>query len=723
MNASMSFFATAPKGLEELLQQELLQLGAVHTSQRRAGVAFEGTLETALKACLWSRLANRILFPIQTCTADSPETLYEALRTLAWHEHMSPKGTLAVDFTAGPQAPITHTQYGAQKVKDAIVDTLRDYSGYRPSVDLYTPDVRIHVHMHHTQVTVSIDVSGASLHKRDYRPQGAPAPLKENLAAALLLRAQWPSKAKEMCSLIDPMCGSGTLPIEAALMAADIAPGLLRTYYGFTRWRGCPQNLWPALMQEAQERRTAGLASPLPHIYAKDIHPGAVHATKANATRAGVLHLIQCEQASLHQLRIPTDAQTGVLVVNPPYGERMGDEEELQPLYRSLGDTFKEHFPLWEAYVLTSNPALAAALALRAEKSYAFFNGAIPCQWLKIPLFAAQPGVESKRHAPKITSHASMFKDRVAKNLKNLKPWLQRNNITCYRIYDADIPEYAVACDVYDNRVHVQEYAPPKTIDPKKAQARLQDVVHTLPEVLNIPPENVFVKIRQRQKGLAQYEKLSNEKDFFIVQEHGAKFLVNLADYLDTGLFLDHRPVRLWIQKNAQNIRFLNLFAYTATATVHAALGGASSSVSVDMSNTYQDWAKRNFTMNGLSSQKHRLVRDDCFQFIQHTQDTFDMIFIDPPTFSNSKSMENTLDIQRDHVALLTQVSKLLSPKGVMVFSTPYRQFKMDTEALPLLSIENITPRTIPKDFQRNMRIHSCFMITHKGVAAPPWNI
>jgi 23S rRNA (guanine2445-N2)-methyltransferase / 23S rRNA (guanine2069-N7)-methyltransferase len=718
MNALMSFFATAPKGLEELLQQELLALGAEHAQQTRAGVSFKGSLQTALRACLWSRLANRILLPIHHFTAEDPNALYDALRTIAWHEHLSPKGSLAVDFIS-QNAVITHTQYGAQKVKDAVVDSLRDYSGFRPSVDLITPDVRINVHMRDTEVTLSIDLSGESLHKRGYRPRGAPAPLKENLAAALLLRAQWPHKAQEGQPLIDPMCGSGTLPIEAALMAADIAPGLFRDYHGFERWRGCPKDVWPELVQEAEDRRSAGLAKPLPAIYAYDFHPGATHATRLNATHAGVSHMIVCETADIAHLRPPQDVRPGIVVVNPPYGERLGDEESLKPLYGTLGDVLKERFPLWEAYVLTSNPALAASLALRAEKSYSFFNGAIACQWLKIPLFAAQPGVESKRHQPKTTPNAHMFRDRVVKNLKRIKPWATRNNITCYRIYDADIPEYAVACDVYNNRVHVQEYAPPKTIDPKKAQARLNDVVFSLCEVLNIPENDVFLKVRQRQKGLSQYEKFSDEQDFFMVQEYGAKFLVNLSDYLDTGLFLDHRPIRMWLRDNAKGKRFLNLFSYTSTATVHAALGGASSSLSVDLSNTYQEWSKRHFTMNLLSSEKHRLMRDDCLAFVQHCTDKFDLIFMDPPTFSNSKKMENTLDIQRDHVGLIKDVSHVLSPGGVLVFSTPFRHFKIDTEALSELHIENITPYTVPKDFERNPRIHSCFFITHKGDPVP----
>ena len=731
-----NFFATSPLGLELLLADELRGLGAEDVKDGRAGVSFSAELETAYRVCLWSRLANRILLKMGNFQAESPEQLYEGISEIDWAIMMLPDASLAVDF-ASSRSRITHTQYGAQKVKDAIVDQFRELCGIRPSVRLDRPDIRVNVYLDKDIASVSLDLSGESLHKRGYRLEGGIAPLKENLAAAVLLRAGWPQIAKAGGELVDPMCGSGTLLVEAAWMAADIAPGLMRDYYGFQGWKHHRPDIWEGLLQDAQNRREIGLAS-LPTITGYDLDRWAVHAAIDNIDRAGLQGLIHVEKQEAKYAR--PHSPNGLLVVNPPYGERLGDEESLSGLYAELGGLLRQHFQGWKASVLTGNPEMAFKLGIRARKFYKLYNGAIECKLFNFEIdperyftpHEDESGLSEEtrkakqlmRHAQKLAKKeetgpgAEMFANRLRKNLKNLGKWARQQGISCYRLYDADLPEYAVAVDVYQSDqtwLHVQEYEAPSTIDPVKAEHRLTEALSVMPQVLEIPPEQLILKIRRKQKGTAQYEKLADAARFHQVEEGGCRFWVNFEDYLDTGLFLDHRPTRLMIQSMAKDKHFLNLFAYTGTATVHAALGGASSTTSVDMSNTYMDWARQNLELNGIKGYHHELIQADCLAWLDaqlgKRGNLFDLIFLDPPTFSNSKRMGSAFDIQRDHVDMLHKTARLLTPNGKLIFSTNFRKFKLDGDALQGLAVEDISTKTIPKDFERNPRIHYCWII------------
>lgn len=722
MSEQLSFFATAPKGLEQMLAEELTALGAATVTETRAGVAFTGSLEVAYRACLWSRLASRVLLPLASFGAASPEELYDGVRALDWTEQMTASGSLAVDCNLS-QSKVTHSHYAALKVKDAIVDQFRDLCGQRPGVDTERPDLRINLYLHRDEANISIDFSGTSLHRRGYREDGALAPLKENLAAAILLRASWPQIAAAGGALVDPMCGSGTLPLEAALMAADCAPGLTRSYYGFLGWRGHDPELWLRLLDEARQRRSAGLAQ-LPQIVGYDADPRAIKAAWANAARAGLQEKVHFERRELAALSGPPSraAQGGLLVVNPPYGERLGEVAELRHLYAGLGGRLREHFADWKAAVFTGNPELGKAIGLRARRIHSLFNGALKCQLLHFDITPEwyAGGQSSSADPPKplapaeLSPGAEMVANRLRKNLRNLGRWARQNDISCYRLYDADLPEYAVAVDLYEQWVHVQEYEAPKTIDPELAATRLQEVLAVLPGVLGLPAEAIFLKVRRRQKGSAQYGKFAAEGVFHQVREGNCRFLVNFTDYLDTGLFLDHRLTRSLLQGLAKGRRFLNLFGYTGSASVHAAMGGALSTTTVDMSKTYLGWARKNLALNGFAEQQHEFIQADCLQWLAAEQRRFGLIFLDPPTFSNSKTMDETLDVQRDHVQLLTQAAGLLTHDGVLIFSNNNRRFRMDVEALPELQIEEITRQTIPKDFERNPKIHNCWKIMRK---------
>jgi len=710
----MEFFATAARGLEPLVAAELRQLGAVEVQEARGGVRFQGSLETAYRACLWSRTASRVLLPLARFAAPDPDALYAGVRALPWHEHLSERGTLAVDFVAS-RSRITHTQFGTQKVKDAVVDHFRDSTGARPSVDTARPDVRINVYLHRDEAQLALDLSGESLHRRGYRDPAHGAPLKENLAAAILLRAGWPAIAADGGALLDPMCGSGTLPIEAALMAGDVAPGLERSYYGFLRWRGHDPALWQRLVREAIERRAAGLAK-LPPIVGYDIDVKAVRTALASVERADLSGHVHIERRPLSEAAA-VGQRPGLFVVNPPYGERLGEANALIPLYGQIGDLLKQRFPGWQAAVFTGNPELGLRVGLKPEKSYQLYNGPIEC---RLSLFAIRARDEQGEAVE--AGGGEMLANRLRKNLKQLQKWAARENVSCYRVYDADLPEYAVAVDLYQGEqrwAHVQEYEPPKTIDPVKAGKRLREALRVIAEVLEIPPERLFFKVRRRQKGAAQYERQDQQGRFYEVREGACRLLVNFTDYLDTGLFLDHRPTRLRIGAEAAGKRFLNLFCYTGAATVHAAVGGARGSVSVDLSRTYLDWAERNLRLNGIRGREHELVHADCLRWLQTQAEAkvpprFDLIFLDPPTFSTSKRMQNTFDVQRDHVRILRWAVRLLAPGGLLLFSNNLRSFKLDLEALPELAIKDISRASVPPDFARDPKIHHCFEIRRR---------
>jgi 23S rRNA (guanine2445-N2)-methyltransferase / 23S rRNA (guanine2069-N7)-methyltransferase len=727
--AQHKFTVTAARGMLPLLAKELAAMGIKQTKQEQGNIRFSGSLEDAYRVCLWSRIAIRVLLPIKHIPAGSTDELYEGIKEIEWEHHIAESdATIAVDFNSF-RSKIKHSQFGAQRVKDGIVDRLRSINDERPSVDLYQPDVRINVYVKHNQATVSIDLSGESLHKRGYRVETTKAPLKEHLAAAILMSSDWPTLAKQGWGLLDPMCGSGTFLIEAAMIAADIAPGIFRDYFGFMYWKQHDKAAWQTLKAEAERRRHSGL-SRLPYITGGDIDESAVEAAKANIVEAGLAERVHVESCALLDWPAKREQlpEAGLMVCNPPYGERIGDRDNLSHLYEALGNIITESYPQWRTSLITDNASLGKLTGLTVFDSAPFDNGPIACEVIqyRAPRRAAKQltkpstsivNSEVTLKEYERSSHAEMFANRLKKNLKHLGKWARKNEVSCYRVYDADLPDYAVAIDIYNDHAHVQEYAPPKSIDPEKAVQRLNDVMHVLPEVLEIPSNHVSLKVRQKQRGTQQYEAQAKLNQRFEVQESGLKFWVNLTDYLDTGLFLDHRITRQMLMADAAGKDFLNLFAYTGSGTVYAAAGNAKSTTTVDMSNTYLDWAKDNMALNGFTGDKHRYIRANCIEWLQQAQQEtkrYDLIFLDPPTFSNSSRMEDVFDIQRDHVELITSAANLLTENGLLYFSTNNRQFKLGIEALADLKIEDISTQTLPKDFERNHKIHFCWKIFPK---------
>jgi 23S rRNA (guanine2445-N2)-methyltransferase / 23S rRNA (guanine2069-N7)-methyltransferase len=723
--ASSAFFATCPKGLEYLLRDELIAIGASDVREALAGAHFSGTLETAYRACLWSRLASRILLPLAEFAAADDDALYRGVQDIDWSQHLATHATFAVD--AGTAlSKLTHSQYIGLRTKDAVVDQFRQRDGNRPDIDTDEPDIRINVRVRRDRATLSLDLAGSPLHRRGWREVQGEAPLKENLAAAMLLRARWPEMYAAGGALMDPMCGSGTLLIEGALMAADVAPGLRREYFGFLGWQQHDIVLWRGLLDEAKLRAEAGLRGLRSVFFGGDLDPRMVQTAKRNAQVAGVAGFFTLEKQDVAHVTPPPGVERGLLITNPPYGERLGDRAEMPKLYRALGDTLRAHFTGWHAAVLAGDVELGRAMQLHADKRYVLYNGALETVLLTFDL---QPRDETPRVPKPLSAGAQMLKNRLEKNLKHLRKRLTREGIHCWRAYDQDLPEYAAAVDVYgdtrgDDHLHIQEYRAPADVPTDVARLRLREIARVAGEVLGVPRERIAIKTRERGKGGSKYGQLDQRNEFVEVEEGGLKFLVNLTDYLDTGLFLDHRLVREKVRELAAGRCFLNLFAYTATASVYAAAGGALETTSVDLSATYLEWASRHLALNGFSGTSHRLMQFDALEFLQRDRGHYGLIFVDPPTFSNSKRADD-FDVQRDHVKLLDACNERLTRDGVIVFSNNFRRFKLDRAELELrFEIEDWSAPSIPFDFARRADIHGCWLLRRRrpDAGVNPWD-
>lgn len=695
---------TCPKGLEYLLEEELRPWGLAQVKVSPQGVSGLASLETIYQISLWSRIANRVLLHLFTSPASDPQSLHHIARQFSWHTIFSPLSTVSIHFQ-GQSDTIRNSMFGAQVLKDGLVDYCRDHGLDRPNIDRDRPDIQLRAYLKHHSIEVYLDLVGYSLHQRGYRLAAGEAPLKETVAAGLLLRAKWPSLSQEGYGFYDPCCGSGTLVIEAAMMATHRAPGLLRHDQALVNWLGHDPQLWQACRKKAAQQQ---IDLPI-QFYGSDIDPRAIRKAEENAQRAGVDTCTQWTVQALDPKHMRAQYQKGLVLCNPPYGERLGEEEQLLLLYTQLGEVLQRGFTNWQAGVLTSSTRLAKAIGLRSHKQYRFYNGPLAVQ-----LFCFNLNAENRLQSdapPKPWSEgATMFANRLRKNLKHLRSWAQRQQITCYRIYDADLPEYAYAIDLYQDHVVLQEYAPPASIDADKAETRRQEVMMVVPEILQMSPKQMVLKQRIRQRGTAQYEKLSERQQWMTVQEGGARLRVNLHDYLDTGLFLDHRLLRASFAKLKPGMRFLNCFCYTASASVHAALAGALTT-NVDMSQTYLNWAQENFRLNNIDLNKHQFVHYDCMEWLQIAGDKYDVIFLDPPSFSNSKRMQQTLDIARDHEQLIRACMNLLTPNGVLYFSTNLRRFQLSPAIAQTYLVKDMTSETIDIDFKRNAKIHQCFKL------------
>ncbi|WP_318522209.1 bifunctional 23S rRNA (guanine(2069)-N(7))-methyltransferase RlmK/23S rRNA (guanine(2445)-N(2))-methyltransferase RlmL [Photobacterium leiognathi] len=707
------YLAITSRGLENLLADELEQLGAQNIQVVHAGVRFKAEQATAYRCCLWTRISSRIIQVLSEFNVRDDMDLYLGATAINWMNYFDSNTRIVVDFN-GTNREIRNSQYGAMKIKDAIVDRFTKADLRRPNIDRERPDLRVHMRLSGEKGILGLDMAGSGLHQRGYRSEAGKAPLRETHAAALVIKSGWTPEQP----LLDPMCGSGTLLIEAAMIAAEIAPGLKRKRWGFESIKDFDKDAWMEIHAEATVKSRRGPAKVTTKFFGREMDRRVLAVARDNAGRAGVKELIDFEYGDATQLVRPEGFETGVILCNPPYGERLGTTPELISLYKEFGNRLKLAFAGSVAAIYSSSNELLSCMRMRADKQFKLRNGALDCV-LKTYLITAGSVQKEEGQAEGVIVQEEVapdFANRLKKNIAKLGKWAKREGIECYRIYDADIPNYNAAIDKYKDYIIIQEYAAPKSVSEELARRRIMDILRATIEVTGVESNKVILKVRERQKGKSQYQKLSSAERHMVVEEYGVELKVNLYDYLDTGLFLDHRITRRMLGKIAPGKDFLNLFSYTGSATVHAAVGGAKTTTTVDMSNTYLRWAQENMELNNQVGSQHEFIQADCLQWLQEVDDTFDLIFIDPPTFSNSKRMKQSFDIQRDHIMLMENLKRMLRPEGQIVFSNNKRHFKMDLDKLNELGLhaKNISDKTLPMDFAKNKQIHNCWIITHK---------
>lgn len=777
---NIEFFASCLVGVEKALAAELKRLRVRHVRPLHGGVAFFGCPIDAERVCLWSRVASRVTAVVGRVNAGDADLMYAGAYDLPWEEVVAPGAKLAVR-AHGINPELRNTQFTALKVKDAICDALRSRTGARPDIDADNPDALIEVRVRENRATITFDVSGESLHRRSYfdaKDEGD-AVLSCAHAAALLETVGAPEKLRAGWCLVDPACLVDFTLCEAAGIAADQAPGLLRERWGFNGWAMHDEKAWEDALADADERFEAGLSQLMRECKVSDSaslpNPDRVRIAGLAPSRGSVArarrHLRNARLSAFVRIECSTDQDFGedLAIVARTAKRRHGaavlvchvsaadsSEDEAYAMFRaSRFMSAVRHALPGSVFGLVDDRGVSSRFndkpsfdervgSGRIETRMQVFQEASSCQVeLRLPNPEGGPDIPVEVNEAK----SEQFAARLRKVARERRKWAQAEGVSCYRVYDADLPEYNAAIDVYEGAgvdegatfVHIAEYQAPSSVDTLTARRRFEDLLVLTPAVLGVRPGFVYSKVRSRSRGGSQYRDAGKRSFVTHTTEAGLLFEIDLAGYLDTGLFLDHRITRRIVGEMARGKRFLNLFAYTGAATVHAAAGGAESTTTVDLSQTYLDWAQRNMRLNGFRCEgapvdgrrgsrdgrtsgrerraEHEFVRADVMPWIVDARRQgrqFDLIFVDPPTFSNSKAMgRRTWDVQRDHVELLVGVSRLLARGGEAVFSCNLRSFKPDYDELTRLGVEltEITQDTIPHDFERNARIHRCYLL------------
>ena len=699
--------ATSTFGLESVVARELADLGYEGQIVQGGRILFRGPAPALCRANLWLRSADRVLLRVGSFEARDFEQLFERTRELPWERWMGAEAAFPVTGRS-VKSQLSSVPACQRCVKKAIVERL--LSAHRVATLPETgPTYAVEVALLEDAATLTIDTSGPGLGKRGYRPLTGMAPLRETLAAGMIMLSFWrPGRP-----LIDPFCGSGTIPIEAALIGRNMAPGLTRRFTAET-WPALDGQLWQGARDEARDLARENL--PL-RIIGTDIDKDALSPARYHAARAGVGDDIHFQQRAFEDLS--SNHQYGCVICNPPYGMRSGDLAEAERLGRLMPDVLRR-LDTWSHFILTAYPNFEALIGQQADRRRKLFSGGLEVTYYQFhgpkPPPQQATGTRPGRAAfGGISEHGSrqarMFADRLIKRARHLRKWPARG-ITCYRLYDRDIPEVPLVVDRYGPCLHMAEYDRPHDRTEAQHADWLDLMVRTAGEALGVGESDVYLKRRRRQRGPAQYERVSDESRVIDVVEGQLTFNVNLSDYVDTGLFLDHRITRQMVRDSAAGRRMLNLFAYTGAFSVYAAAGRAAETTSVDLSNTYLDWARRNMAANGFSGPEHRYVRADATAFLADCPDrpSYDLAVVDPPTFSNSKMTSGTWDVQGGHSALLGRLGRLMTPGGIVFFSTNFRQFKLEATCLDWAHVREISRQTVPEDF-RNKRIHRCWRI------------
>ncbi len=733
------------------MRRELEGLGIASEIRSNGRVHFHGDWQTLAKTSLWLRTADRVLLKVADFPAADFDALYESTGQLPWGRCIPVDGEFPVTART-MKSKLTSVPAIQRTVKKAIVESLqRDHASQQlpESGALF----KVEVQLVDDHASLTIDTTGKSLHARGYRTDVSKAPLKETMAAALVLLSYW----RNGRPLADPFCGSGTILIEAAMIGRNMAPGISRDF-AFTRWPGFQTDILRDLRSDAVAGQLESLDL---RINGSDSDFRVLKAARDNADRVGVANDIHFEQALAEEYS--SRKRFGCLITNPPYGRRLQPDErhgegrergghererrterrfsqstdakptrphspELDQLYSSLPNVFRR-LPTWSHYILTAYPQLERLMDKEADRRRKLYNGRIECTYYQF--HGPKPIVEQREEndETKVLIHAEgtaafgqldkksqhqseLFVSRLQKRARHLRRWPTKREITCYRVYERDIPEIPLIIDRYEDHLHIVEYERPHDRDSSQHANWLDLMVATAGSTLDVPRANIHFKSRSRQRGKTQHEKIAHTEDRLTVGEGGLKFFVNLDDYADTGLFLDHRITRSMVRDEAKGKRILNLFAYTGSFTVYAADGAAKSTTTVDLSKRYLQWAQDNLELNGFTGEQHQFHARDVVQFVdQHPiHPTYDVVVLDPPTFSNSKSTEEDWEVQRDAVSLIHRVLPLVTDGGVIYFSTNFRRFRLDESAVNAAQIHEISRQTIPEDY-RNRRIHRCWRI------------
>lgn len=710
----LSFVATCSAGLEQLVAGEIAEQGGLNSVVNPGAVSWQGNLEAGYRMCLWSRFASRILLQIARFDAADPDTLYRQAGKTDWDVHLDCATPFAV-FSTITESPISHSKYAALRVKDAIADQFRSRSGRRPSVDTTRPGMRINLHLQGRQATLAVDLSGDSLHRRGYRLASVEAPLKETLAAAIVylsgLRHPFPPDRV----VLDPMCGSGTMLIEAAMIVGDCAPGLQRKSFGFQFWNRHDERLWEKLVSEAVQREEEALLQAWPRIIGYDADPHAVKAARQNITAAGLEDKITVSQQQLAALTRPADK--GLLLVNPPYGERLSDREEIKYLYRFLDRKVGRELDGWQIGFFSSNPDLAGSFSLNWSNSYRLFNGPIKCRLHcgTIVKTAGQAPCPPRLHPPAPGGDGEDFAARLAENCRQLFPWAEREQISSFRLYDGDVPGYNLALDLYDRWILATEYPAAAGSDRRQAEHRFNVALRMVRELLAIPPSRIFLHkagARKNKGGLGKKPPRNNR--IFEVSEQHCRFLVSFSDDPDTGLPLAQRSLRFLVGGSAEGRTFLNLHGGTGTATVHAIINRALATTTVEPSAALLHRARANFFLNGFGGPQHSTVQEDCLQWLARCRSRFALILVNAPGSGDDRDGGTSARFRRDHEQLLRSAMKRLNRDGLLMFAVDDPLFNLASSLGTDFVLDEITGLVAAPDFNKSRRRNRCWEIRHR---------
>ncbi len=717
----MRLTATCPAGLEPALEEEWRTLGVHELKSAPGSVSTPFSTKLLYAAHEQLRSASRLLLELAQGPASDAKELYAFIHSLEWETHFPAHKSLAVRAT-GSNRELRHTRFIAQQTKDAIVDRLRDKHGKRPNVDLNTPDLRAFVHVHAEQAWAGIDLSGEGLHRRGYRHTHALAPLRENLAAGLLILCDWPARLREDALLLDPMCGSGTLIIEALLYAAGIAPGACRRAAGhasgFESWLG---------YDEAAHRKALAPGD-LSHrgkalIVARDLSADATSSVEQTLRVLRSRHDLGSAEVRVEQLDFfsspaPSGPAHALLVTNPPYGERLGGHiDEAKPLYRRIGDTLKEHYADWDAWLLCGNKQLAKAVGLRAQSSHDVLHGGIDTRFCHFPIRGRTTQTSSTNnpraeHPKKRDAEGQMFENRLRKTAKKRFKTAKRQDTTAFRIYDRDIPEFNFSVDWYAGHARVEERERPRNIAEHDADRRRRVALEVVREVLALSIDDVTFRVRSREQG--QQDQRADADDVTRVKEGGMYFEVNLKRYLDTGLFLDGALLRKWIRQHARDKTFLNLFSYTCAASIAAAIGGARACTNVDLSNTALEWGQRNATLNNCRKQL-RFVHHDVVPWLEQSNARFDIVYAGIPSYSVSRQAREPFDAVRGQQTWLPLMMEQVAEGGCLLLSTHARDFCPNAKLQQDYAWEERSEQFVAEGFRKSPLSQKVFFVHHRS--------